>query len=248
MARGVVVSSSIVQIVETYHQVTDAERRDRIRERYLHEIEPILRKITNHQRHLFHTLGIEQEDLMQYARLGALEALDRFDTRRNTSFTHYLTSYIRKFVYNKLIDELPVPRDVCKRVAQKARQLGVESLDDTERNAYYLRSPLTFAEFPIDLGDDGNPTPPWDQEIEPEEILHRLEESIGSERYESLLRKLRELQSIRQSKSEGVQLRMFPPDFHLELDALRKVRDVLLMPFTDQLIAFIENESEAVYG
>lgn len=130
-------------LIDRHHREADDWSRRQLEDEYLRRIDELLSVITAWQQTKFRHLGTTHEDLMQWARLAALEAIQRFDTSRGTDFCAYLISYVRRFVYNKVLDELPVPRMVSKEIRRyTAMGVSVSCLPDHLRKAAMLRAPV----------------------------------------------------------------------------------------------------------
>lgn len=138
------VSGDLRHYAVRYCKTSDELYRRDIAEKYIRRADAILQYIAYWQARSFSFLGVTADDLMQWARLAALEALQRYDISRDTDYSTYLVSYVKRYVYNKVLDELPVPRDVSKRIRKLLREGWAPSeLPEPLRNAFHLRSPLT---------------------------------------------------------------------------------------------------------
>lgn len=127
-----------------YSKAKDDLYRHDIAEKYIRCADTLLRYIVYWQARSFSFLGVTADDLMQWARLAALEAMQRYDISRDTDYSTYLVSYVKRYVYNKVLDELPIPRDVSKRIRKLLRDgLDPSELPEPLRNAFHLRCPLT---------------------------------------------------------------------------------------------------------
>lgn len=138
------VSGDLRNYAVRYYNTHDELYRRDIVEKYIRRADVILQYIAYWQARSFAALGVTVDDLMQWARLAALEALQRYDISRETDYSTYLVSYVKRYVYNKVLDELPVPRDVSKRIRKLLHEGWTPSeLPGPLRNALHLRSPLT---------------------------------------------------------------------------------------------------------
>ena len=182
------ISPQLRIIVDRYHESRDESVRRELEESYLRLIDRVLVIITSWQQYRFYYLGTTQEDLMQWARIAAVESIKRFDPSRGTDFFAYLISFVRRYVYNKILDELPVPRVVSKRIrSYTARGVSITGLPSPLYNAAMLRCPVT-AEKEV-LEQYTGPVDTVCSETEDEETqqsLLALIDFIGEEQWEFL--------------------------------------------------------------
>lgn len=136
-------SQRINECVRKYHECPDHHKQQEIEERYLRCVEPLLHSIVSWQSRTFAFLGVCSDDLLQWARLASIEALHRYDASRSTQFTGYLISFVKRYVYNKVLDDLPIPRSISKQIRRLTRDgFDLSLLPDHLRTAYMIRSPI----------------------------------------------------------------------------------------------------------
>ncbi|MCS7310855.1 MAG: hypothetical protein NZ741_11605 [Armatimonadetes bacterium] len=185
-----------------YQQARDTWEREELAERYLQHVEPLLKYIVWWQAQAFHTLGATSDDLLQWARLAAIEAMQRYDPTRGRNYSAYLVTYVKRYVYNRVLDELPVPRGISKRLRKMTRE-GVtpEQLPEPLRAAFHLRSPISVDCTLIDAlhatSDEHNPLIREAMELLGEELWNDLLDAVrgGSHEWEHLFVRVYHLES-----------------------------------------------------
>lgn len=189
------VSGDLREFVVRYRRTDDEIRRRDIAERYIRCADSLLRYAVWWQVQSFSFLGVTADDLMQWARLAALEALQRYDLTRDTDYSTYLVSYVKRYVYNKVLDELPVPRDVSKRIRKLLYEgHSLSSLPEPLRNAFNVRTPIlvdstVMESFGDRCGSEDNRL---------QELVSVLGESLWHEIRDAVqdIRRCRELESL----------------------------------------------------
>ena len=167
---------SLRSYAERYQNEGDEHRRAELVESYLEVAERLLRYIVFWQHRSFYTLGVAQDDLMQWARLAALEAIERYDLSRDTDFTSYLVTYVKRFVYNKVLDELPIPRSISKSMNRYA---DPDEMPECLRSAYMIRSPITVDSCLMEGIGWRSEEAPFDETVD--EIKQELGASLWSD-------------------------------------------------------------------
>lgn len=137
------IGPSLSVLLDRYRREEDEWSRRQLEEEYLRLVDGVLRVITSWQQYRLYYLGTTQEDLMQWARIAAIESIKRYDDSRGTDFLAYLISFVRRYVYNKMLDELPVPRAVSKQIrSYTAQGISIAELPSPLYNAAMLRCPI----------------------------------------------------------------------------------------------------------
>ncbi len=225
------ISPCLQDLAERYHRCYDELHRVRLLESYVSSVEELLNYLVIWQHRALHSLGVPREDMMQWARLAALEALDRYDCTRGSDFAVYLVSYVKRYVYNKVLDDLPVPRDISKRIrAYQRNGYDVEDLPEHLYNAYMLRSPVlldsSIMESAFGYNDD-----------EYDETVLDIMDLLGKSLWQQLLSVMDDCESSTCLEHTFVSLRR-----------LRDSCPVDLIPYLDNLTDYITSMMERRYG
>lgn len=110
--------------------MTKKEREEKIK-RYAYLVHSIVSRFMSR---LPHELGMEKEDLINIGIIGLINAVDRFDEKKNTSFEVYATMRIK----GAILDELRA-RDCMNRGARERRKLVEKAMRDLEKK--FSRAP-----------------------------------------------------------------------------------------------------------
>ncbi len=116
---------------------------DRYLERFLDAAEPIIRYVLTWQRDRLYHMKVDDDDLYQLARIAVAKAFSHInpDLLGQTSLSAFLVKFIKRNVYNDVLDTLGVPRAVSKQLHQALRHdPDPEHLPPNLRGAYMLRS------------------------------------------------------------------------------------------------------------
>lgn len=128
------------------------------------------------------------EDYLQYARVGLIEAIDRFDTLRGTSFEVFSSYRIRGAIINGLTreTELRARRSRwARRLAERERSIGESTLSDPSRASLEdfvslsvgLAVGLLIDEEPAEQADESPGANPY-AEVEANQLRSRVRELI----------------------------------------------------------------------
>ncbi len=137
---------------------------------------------------------VDFAELEQYARLGLVEAANKFDPARGAQFTTFAYYRIRGAVFDGLRRMTGVPHSVFARAASQALSdealsevlEGAEACHDEELMATLFESAVAqagFVQLLTDLGEEGGFELPdareSDDEVEREDALSRLRELLA---------------------------------------------------------------------
>ena len=79
------------------HKEGNSENRDKLIRQYAYLVNWVVNRLP-----LASLKGMERDDLIGYGTIGLIEAVDRFDTKRNTSFDSFAIARIRGSIYDQL--------------------------------------------------------------------------------------------------------------------------------------------------
>lgn len=99
-------SQKLTEKVIQYKNMPDGYKKDFLFEEILNDNKIFLYSIVSR----YYTSGAEQDDLMQQASLGLFTAMNRFDPKRNTSFSTYATWWIKQRIQQYLRENVRVIR------------------------------------------------------------------------------------------------------------------------------------------
>lgn len=101
------------------HKDGDLENRDKLIRQYAYLVNWVVSRLP-----LASLKGMERDDLIGYGTLGLIEAVDRFDTKRNTSFESFAIARIRGSIYDQLRASDWLTRGSRKKVKNLYRTSG----------------------------------------------------------------------------------------------------------------------------
>ena len=102
---------NVCQAVSNNKQGSDAEDRDKLIRKYAYLVKWVVGRLP-----AANLKGVDRDDLVGYGTIGLIEAVDRFDTSRNTSFESYAITRIRGSIYDQLRAADWLTRGARKRV------------------------------------------------------------------------------------------------------------------------------------